>query len=75
MMNILHNFGKKYQVHFTWSYFAAGHGKGVVDGIGGEAKSIVHQQVSRKVKNVIVQNATDFAEIFKANIRYHLSYE
>ena len=37
--------------------------KGVVDGVGGEAKSLVWQQVLSKNKNVIVQNALDFAQV------------
>ena len=49
----------------TWNYFATGHGKGVVDGIGGEAKSLVRQQVLSKSKNVVVQSAADFAKICK----------
>ena len=35
----------------------------MVDGIGGEAKSLVRQQVLSKSKNVIVQNAHDFARV------------
>ena len=32
---------------FTWNYFAIGYDKGVTDGIGGDARTIVRQQVSR----------------------------
>ena len=35
----------------------------MVDGVGGEAKSLVRQQVLIKSKNVIVQNAHDFARV------------
>ena len=61
-------FSKKYQVPFTWNYFATSDGKGAIDGIGGEAKSIVRQQDLSKMKNVIAQNASDFAEVCKANL-------
>ena len=44
-----------------------GHLKGVVDGIGGEAK-VVCPQVLSKMENVIVQNALDFEEVCKANL-------
>ena len=62
------NLFKKYQVPFTWNYFATSDGKGAIDGIGGEAKSIVRQQDLSKMKNVIAQNASDFAEVCKANL-------
>ena len=68
MMKVLLNFFKKYQVPFTWNYFATSDGKGAIDGIGGEAKSIVRQQDLSKMKNVIAQNASDFAEVCKANL-------
>ena len=42
--------------------------QGFVDGIGGEAKSIVDEQALSKMKNVIVQNASNFAEVCKANL-------
>ena len=40
MMKLLH-VSKQHSAKFTWDYFATGHGKGMVDGIGGEAKSMV----------------------------------
>jgi hypothetical protein len=43
----------------TWSFFAAGHGKGPVDGVGGRAKRLVWQEIlSRKCPSVL--NAKDF---------------
>ena len=44
----------KISTSFYLKLIGSGHGKGVVDGIGGEAKSIVCQQVLSKMKNVIV---------------------
>ena len=42
-----------HQVPFTWNYFATGHGKSVVDGIGGEAKPVAYEQVLSKMGNVL----------------------
>ena len=63
MMKLLHNLSNQHSTTFTWNFFATGHGKGVVDGIGGQAKSLVRQQVLSKSKNIIVQNAADFAKV------------
>lgn len=63
MMKLIHHFGTKHNTSFTCNYFATDHGKGVVDGIGGEAKKLVHQQVLIKIKNV--QIAKDFATVVK----------
>ncbi|GBM13664.1 hypothetical protein AVEN_148187-1 [Araneus ventricosus] len=46
---------------FEWKYSATSHGKGVVDGIGGTAKSRVYAEV--KARRAIVQNAIDFATV------------
>ncbi|KAF8793879.1 hypothetical protein HNY73_001911 [Argiope bruennichi] len=54
----------KTQKHFSsfeWKYSATSHGKGVVDGIGGTAKSRVYAEV--KARRAIVQNAVDFATV------------
>ena len=75
MMKLLHHASKQLSAKFTWDYFATGHGKGVVDGIGGEAKSMVRQQVLSKNKNVVAENAADFARVceeFMPNICVHL---
>ena len=40
-LHLLHHVSKQHSAKFTWDYFATGHGKGVVDEIGGEAKSMV----------------------------------
>ena len=47
-----------------WKYFATSHGKGVVDGIGGAAKSNVHRRVMSKGANArVVQRSCDFASV------------
>ena len=49
-----------------WNYSATSHGKGIVDGIGGRAKSLVRKAVMSKRNKVVVQSAHDFAEIAKS---------
>ena len=61
---------EKYQVPFTWNCFASGHGKGAVDGIGEEPKSIFCQQVLTKMKDVTVQDALDFTKVSKTNLHH-----
>lgn len=39
----MHHFDKKMSSSLYLNYFATSHGKGVIDGIGGEAKSIAQQ--------------------------------
>jgi hypothetical protein len=43
---------KKYQKVFRWEYFATSHGKGAVDGIGGQVKRVVWDSVRAKKTNV-----------------------
>lgn len=62
MMKLLQISSKKYGCRFTWKYFATSHGKGIVDGIGGRAKSIVRTEVmSKKTQRTVVQSSKDFA--------------
>ena len=49
---------QKYFSYFKWEYSATSHGKGVVDGIGGTAKSRISAEV--KARRARVQNAIDF---------------
>ena len=42
--------------------------KVAVNGISGEARSIAHEEVLSRMENVVVQNASDFAEVCKANL-------
>ena len=47
-----------------WKYFATLHGKGIVDGIGGAAKSKVREKVRNKGKgSIVVQSSVDFATV------------
>ena len=75
MMKLLHHVSKQHSAKFTWDYFATGHGKGMVDGIGGEVKSMVQQQVLSKNKNAAVENTADVAQVceeFMPNVCVHL---
>ena len=46
------------------------YGKGVVDGIGGSAKSLVRKRVMNQSKNaVIVQNSADFYKVAKDDMK------
>ena len=40
-VEIIRRLAEKYNKPFTWKYFATSHGKSVVDGVGGNCKSIV----------------------------------
>ena len=61
MMQLLQILSKKYQCKFTWKYFATSHGKGILDCIGGRAKSIVRTEVmKKKTQGTVVQSSKDF---------------
>ena len=45
---------KKFQCKVSWKYFATSQGKGVVDGIGGSAKSLVRKRVMNQGKNAVI---------------------
>ena len=61
---------KKFQGKVSWKYFATSHGKDVVDGIGGSAKSLVRKRVMNQGKNaVIVQNSADFYKVAKDDMK------
>ena len=49
LMKFIETLGKRHLIEkFHWNFFATGHGQGIADGIGGEAKSLVRQQVLSK---------------------------
>ncbi|KAJ2950915.1 hypothetical protein O0L34_g5284 [Tuta absoluta] len=50
--------------HLEWNFFAASHGKGAVDGIGGSVKRSVW--VSVKSRRAIVNNAQEFYELARS---------
>lgn len=54
IMNLTHFSG----VEVEWNFFAPGHGKGAVDGIGGTAKRLVYRKVLSGVMSV--QSAREF---------------
>ena len=62
-MKILYNLSQKYQKDFSWKYFATSHGKGVVDGVGGRAKSLVREKWMSQDEVSIVQSPKNFAEL------------
>lgn len=51
---------EKYSIKITWSYFAAQHGKGVVDGLGATVKKWVWSRV--RTRKTVVTNASEFAD-------------
>ena len=68
MVQLIETLGKRHSIEeFHWNFFALGHGKDVVDGTGGEVKSLVRQQVLNKTKNAVVQCASDFAKVCRCN--------
>ncbi len=62
-MKLLHQLSSQFQKQFSWKFSATSHGKGVVDGIGGRAKSLVRQKVmSQSSEPTIVQSAKGFSQ-------------
>jgi hypothetical protein len=50
--------GQTFTLHIVWNFFAAQHGKGVVDGIGASVKRIAHNKaLSRQVRII---SASDY---------------
>ena len=63
---LLYDLSIKLKRPVSWKYFATGHGKGVVDGIGGSTKARVKEQVIGKGKGktpIKVENFNDFFEL------------
>lgn len=50
----------------TWDFFASGHGKGAVDGVGGTAKRAVYQRIMSG--QVHVYSANDFHKCIEDNL-------
>lgn len=64
MVKLLSDLCAKHNHEFYWKYFATSHGKGVVDGIGGNVKRLVRQKImSQSNEALIIQSAEDFAKI------------
>ena len=63
-IEILRRLTEKYNKPFTWKFFATSHGKGTVDGVRGNCKSIVWQKTFSKGEDcIIVQNADEFPNV------------
>ena len=45
----------------SWNFFGTGHGKGVVDGIGGTLKRDIH--TAALAKNIVIKNIDDFLDV------------
>ena len=78
MVRLLEVLAQKYKRNFTWKYFATSHGEGIVDGVGGRAKSIVRTAVmSKKDDAPVVQSSLDFANVAKMLLQkttvFHMS--
>lgn len=73
MVKLLRDIGIKLNKEVRWNFFATSHGKGVVDGIGGSAKSLVRRRVM--ARQAVVQNSMDFhetvAEIMPSVTAFH----
>ena len=48
MVHLLKILSQKFNKKYSWKYFATSHGKGAIDGIGGNAKSLVRRKVMCK---------------------------
>jgi hypothetical protein len=59
IMSSLKTFEIKYKVKISWNFFAAMHGKSVVDGFGGSVKRFVRRRIDTNEFN-LVNNAKDF---------------
>lgn len=56
MVAFLQELTSEYYKNFHWEYFATSHRKGVVDGVGGKAKSTVLRIISsKKIKAPIMK--------------------
>lgn len=79
MVKLMRVLSQKFACDFQWKYFATSHGKGVVDGIGGRAKSLVRLKTMSKRENVVVQSSLDFAklagELMKRTTVMHISQD
>ena len=70
MRQLLENLSKKYNKQFVWKFTSTSHGKGVVDGVGGNVKSTVRRCVTSKGKNpIIVQDCESFINAARNLIR------
>ena len=58
----LETLSERYNKEFVWKFSATSHGKGFVDGIGGNVKSTVQRKCMSKAKDrIIVEDSLSFA--------------
>ena len=69
VQKIITDLKKELNVDIFWKYFATSHGKGVVDGIGGNAKACVRARLLSKDGKVVVQSALDFVKVAKESLK------
>ena len=66
MWHLIQKLSAIYSKPFVWKFSATAHGKGVVNGVGGQLKSLVHKKVMLLGKNQnIVQDAESFCKLAK----------
>ena len=64
MCHLMDKFSTKYNKRFLWQFSATSHGKGVVNGICSNVKSIVQSQSMDKRKdNINVQDSKSFYQV------------
>ncbi|XP_063222491.1 uncharacterized protein LOC134531000 isoform X3 [Bacillus rossius redtenbacheri] len=75
MVKTLEILNQKHNRTFTWKYFATSHGKGVVDGVGGNIKRLVRMKMMTQGEGCTIQSAKDFAEVAaQLDTKSHLWY-
>ena len=62
-VSTLKELSDEFDKEFDWKFSARGHGKGVVDGVGGNVKSVVRKRIAAKNPIIRVCNAKTFVEI------------
>lgn len=63
MVKTLQLLTQKHNRTFMWKYFATSHGKGVVDGVGGNIKRLVRMKMMAQGNECAIQSAKDFAAV------------
>ena len=64
MCHLMNTFSTKYSKRFLWTISVTSHSKGVVDGTGGNVKSIVQSQsVGKRKGKIIVQDDKSFYQV------------
>jgi hypothetical protein len=64
LMQSLKEFEAKYNIKIRWNFYAAMHGKSIVDGIGGKLKQFVRQRILSQ--NLNVTGVKDFYDICRS---------